>query len=671
MSIQDDSTSQHKTLICSDISLLSDDDVFLFNEGSHFCLYDKLGAHPMKVDGQDGFYFAVWAPNAQAVSVMGSFNHWNKDLNPLVPRQSSGIWEGFIPGICSGTTYKYHIRSTQENYQVDKTDPFAFYTELSPQTASVAWDLAHEWKDAAWMESRGSIDVKSAPMAIYEMHLGSWMRIPEERNRFPTYRELAQKLPDYLVKMGFTHVEFLPVMEHPFYGSWGYQCLGYFAPSSRFGTPQDFMYLVEQLHQKNIGVILDWVPSHFPSDEHGLGYFDGTHLFEHEDPRKGFHPDWKSLIFNYGRNEVICYLISSAQFWLENYHIDGFRVDAVASMLYLDYSRKPGEWIPNKFGGRENLEAVDFLKRFNELLHANFPGTITIAEESTDWPMVSRPVHLGGLGFDMKWDMGWMHDTLAYMSIDPIHRSFHHDTLTFRMIYAFKENYVLPLSHDEVVHGKVALLGKMPGDDWQKFANLRLLFGYMYAQPAKKLIFMGGEIGQVREWNHDSSLDWHLLENPFNKGLQRWIEDLNQFYRRTPAMYSGDFSPQGFQWIDCHDVQQSTLSFLRSGRSSSGGSSADEIIAVCNFTPIPRPNYRLGVFADGVWKECLNSDAKEYGGSNQGSLGQIEASPVPSHGHSFSLNLVLPPLGIVFLQKMQLEQDAPGHISTPQHITGK
>nr|WP_321397158.1 1,4-alpha-glucan branching protein GlgB [uncultured Desulfobacter sp.] len=661
MPTQDHSPSRHKTLIRSDISLLSDDDVFLFNEGSHFCLYDKLGAHPMKVDGQDGFYFAVWAPNARAVSVMGSFNHWNKEQHPLASRQRSGIWEGFIPGIRSGTTYKYHIRSNQENYEVDKTDPFAFYTELSPQTASVTWDLAHEWQDAAWMESRGSIDVKSAPMSIYEMHLGSWMRIPEEKNRFPTYRELAQKLPDYLVKMGFTHVEFLPVMEHPFYGSWGYQCLGYFAPSSRFGTPQDFMYLVEQLHQKNIGVILDWVPSHFPSDEHGLGYFDGTHLFEHEDPRKGFHPDWKSLIFNYGRNEVICYLISSARFWLENYHIDGFRVDAVASMLYLDYSRKPDEWVPNIFGGRENLEAVDFLKRFNEVLHGNFPGTITIAEESTDWPMVSRPVHLGGLGFDMKWDMGWMHDTLAYMSIDPIHRSFHHDTLTFRMIYAFKENYVLPLSHDEVVHGKRSLLGKMPGDDWQKFANLRLLFGYMYAQPAKKLIFMGGEIGQIREWNHDSSLDWHLLENSRNKGLQRWIEDLNQFYRRTPAMHSGDFSPQGFQWIDCHDVQQSTLSFLRSGGSSSGGLSADQIIAVCNFTPIPRPNYRIGVFSDGVWKECLNSDAKEYGGSNLGSLGQIEASPVPCHGFSFSLNLVLPPLGIVFLQRMQLEQDAPAY----------
>jgi 1,4-alpha-glucan branching enzyme len=410
---------------------------------------------------------------------------------------------------------------------VDKTDPFAFFTELSPQTASVTWDLAHEWSDDTWMENRGNVNVKSVPMAVYEMHLGSWIRIPEENNRFATYRELAEKLPDYLLKMGFTHVEFLPVMEHPFYGSWGYQCLGYFAPSSRFGTPQDFMMLVDSLHQKGIGVILDWVPSHFPSDEHGLGYFDGTHLFEHEDPRKGFHPDWKSLIFNYGRNEVVSYLISSAWFWLEKYHIDGFRVDAVASMLYLDYSRKPEEWEPNRYGGRENLEAVAFLKRFNEEIHDNFPGAVTIAEESTDWPMVSRPVHLGGLGFDMKWDMGWMHDTLAYMSRDPIHRSFHHDKLTFRMIYAFNENYVLPLSHDEMVHGKGSLLGKMPGDEWQNFAGLRLLFGYMYGQPAKKLIFMGGEIGQSREWNHDSSLDWHLLENPFNKGLQRWIQDLN------------------------------------------------------------------------------------------------------------------------------------------------
>jgi len=658
---QDHSTLNRKKTKSGDISLMSEDDLFLFNEGSHFCLYDKLGAHPMEVDGQNGFYFAVWAPNAKAVFVMGTFNDWDTTQHPLTPRANSGIWEGFIPGIKNGTLYKYHIRSTQKQYKVDKTDPFAFFTELSPQTASVTWDLAHEWSDDTWMENRGHVNVKSAPMAVYEMHLGSWIRIPEENDRFATYRELAEKLPDYLLKMGFTHVEFLPVMEHPFYGSWGYQCLGYFAPSSRFGTPRDFMVLVDRLHQKDIGVILDWVPSHFPSDEHGLGYFDGTHLFEHEDPRKGFHPDWKSLIFNYGRNEVVSYLISSAMFWLEKYHIDGFRVDAVASMLYLDYSRKADEWEPNIYGGRENLEAVAFLKRFNEEIHDNFPGAVTIAEESTDWPMVSRPSHLGGLGFDMKWDMGWMHDTLAYMSMDPIHRSFHHDKLTFRMIYAFNENYVLPLSHDEVVHGKGSLLGKMPGDEWQKFAGLRLLFGYMYGQPAKKLIFMGGEIGQSREWNHDISLDWHLLENPFNKGLQRWIEDLNQFYRHTPAMHADDFSRQGFEWIDCNDVQQSTLTFLRKG-----GTAKEEIIAVCNFTPIPRPNYRVGVSEDGCWKECLNSDAKEYGGSNQGSLGQMEASPVPAHGFSFSLNIVLPPLGIVFLQKMAPEPASTKHNATKE-----
>jgi len=411
-----------KTQVRHDISLLTEDDVFLFNQGNHFCLYDKLGSHPVEKNGEKGFYFAVWAPNARAVSVAGSFNNWDTRQCPLAPRQSSGIWEGFIPGIPTGTLYKYHIQSTQNNYAVDKTDPFGFYTELSPRTASVTWDLTHEWQDAHWMENRGNADMKSAPMAIYEMHLGSWIRVPEEENRFPTYRELAEKLPDYLLQTGFTHVEFLPVMEHPFYGSWGYQCLGYFAPTSRFGTPRDFMYLVDCLHQKGIGVILDWVPSHFPSDEHGLGYFDGTHLFEHEDPRKGFHPDWKSLIFNYGRNEVMSYLISSALFWLEKYHVDGFRVDAVASMLYLDYSRKADEWVPNEYGGRENLEAVAFLRKFNEVVHEKFPGTLTIAEESTDWPMVSRPVHLGGLGFDMKWDMGWMHDTLAYMSRDPIHR---------------------------------------------------------------------------------------------------------------------------------------------------------------------------------------------------------------------------------------------------------
>ncbi|MFP4348996.1 MAG: 1,4-alpha-glucan branching protein GlgB [Thermodesulfobacteriota bacterium] len=629
-----------------DFSLLSRDDIYLFNEGSHFRIYEKLGAHPAEHGGRPGIYFAVWAPNAEHVGVMGSFNDWDKDRHPLQPFESSGIWHGFIPGLESGTVYKYHVRSRHQGYRADKTDPFAFFTELSPQTASVAWDLEYDWQDGEWMNNRKGPNNLNAPISIYEMHLGSWMHVPEEGDRPLTYREMAPRLVDYLHKMGFTHVEFLPVMEHPFYGSWGYQSLGFFAPTSRFGNPQDLMYLIDQLHQNGIGIILDWVPSHFPTDEHGLSYFDGTHLFEHEDPRKGFHPDWGSYIFNYGRNEVMSFLVSSALFWLDKYHIDGFRVDAVASMLYLDYSRKQGEWIPNQYGGKENLEAIAFLRRFNEEVHVNYPDALTIAEESTAWPQVSRPVYVGGLGFDMKWDMGWMHDTLAYMSQEPIYRSYHHNKLTFRMLYAFHENYVLPLSHDEVVHGKGSLLRKMPGDEWQKFANLRLLFGYMFAQPAKKLIFMGGEIGQWREWAHDHSLDWHLLENPLNKGLQRWLEDLNQFYRRNPAMHEKDFSHEGFGWIDCNDVHQSTLSLIRHGSASE-----DDIIVVCNFTPVPRHNYRVGVALEGTWKECLNSDARDYGGSNQGNLGSLEAVPVPAHGHPFSLTLVLPPLGIVFFRK--------------------
>ncbi len=629
-----------------DFSLLSKDDIYLFNEGSHFRIYEKLGAHPAEHNGESGIYFAVWAPNAEHVGVMASFNDWNKDSHVLQPYESSGIWHGFIPGINSGIAYKYYIRSHHKSYRADKTDPFAFFTELSPQTASVAWNLDYEWQDQGWMEHRHIPNNLNAPISIYEVHLGSWMHVPEENNRSLSYRELAPRLIDYLHKMGFTHVEFLPIMEHPFFGSWGYQSLGYFAPTSRFGTPQDLMYLIDQLHQSGIGVILDWVPSHFPTDEHGLSYFDGTHLFEHEDPRLGYHPDWGSYIFNYGRNEVISFLISSALFWLDKYHIDGFRVDAVASMLYLDYSRKEGEWIPNRFGGKENLEAIAFLKRFNEEVHVNYPDVLTIAEESTDWPQVSRPTYIGGLGFDMKWDMGWMHDTLAYMSQEPIHRSYHHNKLTFRMLYAFHENYILPLSHDEVVHGKGSLLGKMPGDEWQKFANLRLLFGYMYSQPAKKLLFMGAEIGQWNEWNHSNSLDWHLLENSFHKGLQRWLEDLNQFYRKSPAMHEKDFSHEGFEWIDCNDVHQSTLSLVRHGHYSE-----NDIIIVCNFTPVPRHNYRIGVSQEGIWKECLNSDARDYGGSNQGNLGSLEAAPIPCHGHYFSINLVLPPLGIVFFRK--------------------
>ncbi len=627
----------------SDSYPLTGDDLFLFNEGSHFRLYNKLGAHLMSRDGQRGVHFGVWAPNAEYLSVIGEFNGWDREAHPLHQREASGIWEGFIPDLPSGTLYKFHVRSRYRGYRVDKADPFAFFNELSPKTASTVWDLSYQWNDHDWMEDRTKKNPKNTPVSIYEIHPGSWMRVPEEGDRFLTWRELAPRLVEYLHKTGFTHVEFMPIMEHPFYGSWGYQCLGYFAPTSRYGTPRDFMFLIDQLHQNRIGVILDWVPSHFPSDEYGLGYFDGTQLFEHQDRRQGFHPDWKSYIFNYGRNEVRGFLISSALFWLDKYHVDGFRVDAVASMLYLDYSRKEGEWIPNEFGGNENLEAISFLKRFNEEVHKNYPNTLTIAEESTAWPQVSRPVYLGGLGFDMKWDMGWMHDTLRYMSQDPVYRSYHHNNLTFRMIYAYQENYVLPLSHDEVVHGKGSLLSKMPGDEWQQFANVRLLIGYMYAQPGKKLLFMGSEIGQRREWSHDRSLDWHLLDHFPHRGLQRWVEDLNRFYRSNPALYAKDFAAEGFSWIDCNDAPQSTLSLLRRGTSA-----VEDVVVVCNFTPEPRHNYRVGVPGEGVWKEALNSDSRHYGGSNQGSQGDLEATPVPFHGFPSSLNLVLPPLAVVF-----------------------
>ncbi len=629
--------------VYSDSCLLTHDDLYLFNEGNHFQLYKKLGAHLRSHEEERGVHFGVWAPNAQYISVIGDFNGWDREAHPLHMRENSGIWEGLIPDLPSGAPYKYHVRSRYRGHRVDKADPFAFFNELSPETASVVWDLSYQWKDHAWMEDRTEKNPKEAPVSIYEIHPGSWMRVPEEGDRFLTWRELAPKLVEYIHKTGFTHVEFLPIMEHPFYGSWGYQCLGYFAPTSRYGTPQDFMFLIDLLHQNQIGVILDWVPSHFPSDEHGLSYFDGTQLFEHQDRRQGFHPDWKSYIFNYGRNEVRGFLISSALFWLDKYHVDGFRVDAVASMLYLDYSRKEGEWIPNEFGGNENLEAISFLKRFNEEVHKNYPNVLTIAEESTAWPQVSRPVYLGGLGFDMKWDMGWMHDTLRYMSQDPVYRSYHHNNLTFRMIYAYQENYVLPLSHDEVVHGKGSLLSKMPGDEWQQFANVRLLIGYMYAQPGKKLLFMGSEIGQRREWSHDRSLDWHLLDHFPHRGLQRWVEDLNRFYRSNPALYTKDFVAEGFSWIDCNDAPQSTLSLLRRGISP-----LQDVVAVCNFTPEPRHNYRVGVPGEGVWKEALNSDSRHYGGSNQGSQGDLEATPVPFHGFPSSLNLVLPPLAIVF-----------------------
>jgi 1,4-alpha-glucan branching enzyme len=544
-----------------------------------------------------------------------------------------------------GTLYKYHIRSRHKVYQVEKTDPFSFFNEIPPKTASIVWDLDHGWEDQEWMAKRESRNTLDTPIAIYEVHLGSWKRVPEEGNRSLSYRELAPALAEYVKQTGFTHVEFLPIMDHPFFASWGYQTTGYFSPSGNFGTPQDLMYLIDYLHQHGIGVILDWVPSHFPTDEHGLGYFDGSHLYEHSDPRQGIHPDWNTLVFNYGRNEVRSFLISSAFFWLDKYHADGLRVDAVASMLYLDYSRKEGEWIPNQYGGRENLEAIDFLRRFNEEVYKSYPDVQTIAEESTAWPMVSRPVHVGGLGFGLKWDMGWMNDTLEYMSQDPIHRRYHHNKLTFRMVYAFHENFVLPLSHDEVVHGKGSLLGKMPGDEWQKVANLRLLFAYMYAQPSKKLLFMGGELGQGREWAHDGSVEWCLLEHAPHAGLQRWVTDLNQLYRSEPALHELDCEPAGFEWIDCNDAEASVISLLRKGKST-----GDMILVACNFTPVPRPNYRVGAPRGGFWREVLNSDAISYGGSGQGNLGGIETVPIGLHGHPYSLTIMLPPLAAVFFK---------------------
>ena len=627
--------------------LLTPDDIYLFNEGTHFRLHEKLGAHLTQQEGIKGTHFSVWAPNAERVSVIGDFNSWNRHSDPLTVAGSSGIWRAFVDDVQAGSRYKYHIESRHMGYRVDKTDPFGFYSEVPPRTASIVWDLEYDWKDALWLQQRHQANSFKAPISIYEVHLGSWRR-GEDHTQMLSYREIADQLADYVRDLGFTHVEFMPVTEHPFYGSWGYQTTGFFAPTSRFGTPQDFMYLVDHLHEQGIGVILDWVPSHFPTDEHGLAYFDGTHLFEHADPRQGYHPDWSSYIFNYGRNEVRSFLLSSALFWLEKYHIDALRVDAVASMLYLDYSRTAGEWIPNQFGGRENLDAISFLRLLNEEVYRTMPDAQTIAEESTAWPMVSRPTYVGGLGFGMKWDMGWMHDTLRYFSHDPVHRKYHHNDLTFRLIYAFNENFVLPLSHDEVVHGKGSLIGKMPGDAWQKFANLRLLLGYMFAQPGKKLLFMGAEIGQYREWNHDTSLDWHLLNFPAHAGLQRWVRDLNHAYRSQPALHESDFSPAGFEWIDANDNANSVLSFLRKGRTL-----ATDIVVVCNCTPIPRSAYQVGVTHGGWWREMLNSDGAEYGGSGMGNLGGVEAAPTACHGREFSLELTLPPLGIIVLQGAQ------------------
>ncbi len=623
-------------------SLLTDDDLYLFNEGTHSLLFERLGAH-LATKGVQGTSFAVWAPNAERVSVVGDFNGWNREAHPLVPRSDSGIWEGLIPGVGQGTVYKYHVVSRHQGYRVDKADPFAFRTEVPPKTASVVWDLEFEWEDGTWMADRRGRKALRQAMATYEVHLGSWMRGDEDR--MLGYRELAPRLAEYCTQMGFTHVEFLPVMEHPFYGSWGYQVTGYFAPTSRYGAPQDFMYLIDYLHRHGIAVVLDWVPSHFPTDEHGLGFFDGTHLYEHADPRKGIHPDWNSYIFNYGRNEVRSFLLSSALHWLSTYHADGLRVDAVASMLYLDYSRQEGEWIPNEYGGRENLEAIGFIRRLNEEVYRIHSDVHTIAEESTAWPMVSRPTYVGGLGFGMKWDMGWMHDTLEYMSLDPIHRKFHHHELTFRQVYAGSENFVLPLSHDEVVHGKGSLLGRMPGDEWQKFAQLRVLLGYMWAQTGKKLLFMGGEFGQWNEWDHDQSLDWHLLKYAPHLGVQRLVRDLNSLYRSEPALHELDAEPGGFEWIDANDNEASVISFIRLAKSTD-----DIILAVCNFTPVPRPNYLLGVPRGGSWQEILNSDATWYGGSGWGSLGGVEAFPIETHARPRSVSVTVPPFGCLYFK---------------------
>ena len=618
--------------------LLTERDIYHFREGSYVRAWEKLGAHA----APGGTHFAVWAPNASAVSVVGDFNGWRPGEQPLAPRaDSSGIWEGQLAGIGPGTLYKYHL--THRTGTAEKADPYAFCSEEPPRTASRVWDLGYAWQDAAWQRQRACANALSAPWSIYELHLGSWRRVPEAGNRYLSYRELAPALADYVTELGFTHVELLPLMEHPFYGSWGYQVTGYFAPSARFGTPQDLMYLIDYLHDRNIGVILDWVPSHFPADAHGLAYFDGTHLYEHADPRQGFHPEWNSSIFNYGRAEVRNFLASSALFWLEVYHADALRVDAVASMLYLDYGRRAGEWIPNRFGGHENLEAVEFLKQLNLAVYRDQPGTQTIAEESTAWPLVSRPTYLGGLGFGLKWNMGWMHDTLAYFRQDPLHRKYHHSRLTFSIWYAFSENFVLPLSHDEVVHGKGSLLGKMPGDEWQQFASLRLLYGYMWSHPGKKLLFMGGEFGQRREWQHEASLEWHVLQYPLHAGVQRWVRDLNGLYRASPALHELDFSEAGFQWVDCDDADVSVIAFLR--RSLSGAL----VLVVCNFTPVPRMSYRLGVPRAGRWDERLNSDAADYGGSGQGNLGALDTEPFPAHGQAQSLNLRLPPLAVVLL----------------------
>ncbi len=622
------------------MTALSDFDGYLFRQGTHRRLYDNLGAQRSGA----GFRFAVWAPNARHVAVVGDFNGWSGGAHSLRARNDgTGVWEGRVDGAQPGQRYKFRVTGVTGD-AIDKSDPFAFATEIPPLTASVLADLDYAWQDTDWMARRGSTQSYTAPMSIYEVHLGSWRRDPADPSRHLSYGEIGAALAAYAKDMGFTHVELMPVTEHPFYGSWGYQTTAYFAPSSRYGRPQDFMALVDTLHAHGVGVILDWVPSHFPNDLHGLALFDGTHLYEHADPRQGFHPEWKSCIFNYGRNEVRAFLISSALFWLDRYHVDGIRVDGVASMLYLDYARHSGEWVPNVHGGRENLDAVALLRELNDAVDANFPAVRTIAEESTAWPQVTRPTAQGGLGFGLKWNMGWMNDTLAYFQRDPVHRKFHHDQIRFSLWYAFNENFVLPLSHDEVVYGKGSLIRKMPGDRWQRFANLRLLFGYMWGHPGKKMLFMGCEFAQLREWNHDMSLDWHLLDAPLHAGMRAWVRDLNRALASHPALHADDFTSAGFAWVKHDDAAQTVLSFLRN---DPGGSAP--VLVVCNMTPVPRHDYRLGVPRGGHWREVLNSDATHYGGSGLGNLGGADAQTIPAHGHAQSLRLTVPPLSAVFL----------------------
>ncbi|HEV7671554.1 MAG TPA: 1,4-alpha-glucan branching protein GlgB [Thermoanaerobaculia bacterium] len=633
-------------------TLLTEEDLWLFNGGRHFRLYDKLGSHEgVLADGTSGTYFSVWAPDAERVSLIGDWNGWQANVDPLVRLGTSGVWSAFLPGVGAGARYKYRMESRFADYQADKADPFAFFAQVPPEQASIVTGLDYDWQDGEWMAGRKAHNALDAPISIYELHLGSWRRlVPEEGGepRMMTYRELAPALADYVTEMGFTHVELLPVMEHPFYGSWGYQVTGFFAASSRYGTPQDLMFLIDTLHQRGIGVLLDWVPSHFPTDEFALGYFDGTYLYEHADPRQGFHPDWGSLIFNYGRHEVQSFLVSSALFWLDLYHADGLRVDAVASMLYRDYSREEGDWVPNVHGGRENLEAIDFLNTLNGEIAARFPDTLCVAEESTAWPRVTRPIEEGGLGFDLKWDMGWMHDTLKYFAFDPLARSHHHGLLTFRAMYAGSENFVLPLSHDEVVHMKGSLIGKMSGDLWQRFANLRLLFAYMLAQPGKKLLFMGGELGQWREWNHDASLDWHLLDDPQHAGLHAFVRDANHLYLDEPALYELDADPaEGFEWLDCSDAVHSVIAILRKPADPEG----EPVAIVLNFTPVARENYPVGLPAGGVWREILNSDSTLYGGTGAGNPEGVQAREEPLGTWDWSARLTLPPLVAIVLRR--------------------